>query len=29
MLQTAAAMPFGDTFEFSFGSPAMDLTAAP
>jgi hypothetical protein len=29
MLQTAAAMPFGDWFEFSFGPPAMDLTAAP
>jgi Nucleotidyl transferase AbiEii toxin, Type IV TA system len=29
MLQTAAAMPFGDWFEFSFGPPVMDLTAAP
>jgi len=29
MLQTAAAMPFGDWFEFTFGPPAMDLNAAP
>jgi hypothetical protein len=29
MLQTAAAVPFGDWFEFTFGPPAMDLTAAP
>ena len=29
MLQTAATMPFGDWFEFSFGAPVMDLTAAP
>ena len=29
MLQTAAAVPFGDWFEFTFGPPVMDLTAAP
>jgi hypothetical protein len=29
MLQTAAAVPLGDWFEFTFGSPVMDLTAAP
>lgn len=29
MLQTAAAVPRGDWFEFTFGRPAMDLTAAP
>jgi hypothetical protein len=29
ILQTVAAVPFGDWFEFSFGSPTMDLTAAP
>ncbi len=29
MLQTAADVPLGDWFEFTFGPPAMDLTAAP
>ena len=29
MLQTAAEVPLGDWFEFAFGPPAMDLTAAP
>lgn len=29
MLQTAAELPLGDWFEFTFGPPAMDLTAAP
>lgn len=29
MLQTAADLPLGDWFEFTFGPPAMDLTAAP
>jgi Nucleotidyl transferase AbiEii toxin, Type IV TA system len=29
MLQTAAHVPLGDWFEFMFGPPAMDLTAAP
>jgi hypothetical protein len=29
MLQTAAAVPFGDWFEFTFGPSVMDLTAAP
>jgi len=28
-MQGAAAVPFGDWFEFTFGPPAMDLTAAP
>jgi hypothetical protein len=28
MLQTAAAVPFGDWFEFTLGPPAMDLTVA-
>jgi hypothetical protein len=29
MLQTAADLPLGDWFEFMFGPPALDLTAAP
>jgi len=29
MLQTAADVPLGDWFEFTFGPPVMDLTAAP
>jgi hypothetical protein len=29
LLQSAADVPFGDWFEFTFGPPAMDLTAAP
>ena len=29
MLQTAAVVSFGDWFEFTFGPPVMDLTAAP
>src|SRR5262245_7513448 len=29
MLQTTANVPLGDWFEFTFGSPIMDLTAAP
>ncbi|MBV9158741.1 MAG: nucleotidyl transferase AbiEii/AbiGii toxin family protein [Acidobacteriaceae bacterium] len=29
MLQAAADVPLGDWFEFTFGSPVMDLTAAP
>ena len=29
MLQTAAAVSFGDWFEFTLGPPVMDLTAAP
>lgn len=29
ILQTAAAVPFGNGFEFTFRPPAMDLTAAP
>ena len=28
-LQTAADVPLGDWFEFTFGAPVMDLTAAP
>lgn len=29
MLQAAASLPLGDWFEFTIGSPMMDLTAAP
>jgi hypothetical protein len=29
MLQTAASLPLGDWFEFTIGSPMMDITAAP
>jgi hypothetical protein len=29
MLQSAADVPLGDWFEFTFGAPALDLTAAP
>jgi hypothetical protein len=29
MLQAAADVPLGDWFEFAFGPPVMDLTAAP
>lgn len=29
MLQTDAELPLGDWFEFTFGPPALDLTAVP